>query len=292
LQAGRAAEALQMLGTPGVEPGEIWSDFVCLEAECCSAMGRHGDAARALEGAVARGTDNHWVFHGLAREYLILGDAAGYAAALRQAHTALGWPESVRNGYVFTHDYFSANIPDWRRWFATLITAAPIACLEIGSWQGGSTTWLLDKVVGPRGGRLTCIDTFAGSSEHAAVLAKLGRSLEQIFDENVARTGQAGLCQKLVGRSQDVLPWLHDERFDFIYVDGAHEAKYVIQDAVLCWPLLRAGGFLLFDDTNFAFRDQPEQNTRTAVTAFRTWFADEIETLTQDTERQWLMRKR
>ncbi len=284
--------ALAILAAPGADPGEIWSDFACLEGECLSAMGRHQDAAAVLQRAAARGTPNHWVYHGLAREYRELGDFARAAAASRKGHALLGWPESERHGYVFTHDYFSANIADWTRRFADDIVAAPIACLEIGSWQGGSATWLLDKVVGPRGGSLTCIDSFAGSSEHAAWIGRLGETLEDMFDANISRTGLRHLCRKLVGRSQDILPQLYDEQFDFIYIDGAHEAKYVIQDAVLCWALLREGGFMLFDDTHFAFKDRPEQNTATAVTAFRTWFADEMDVLTPQDERQLLVRKK
>ncbi len=292
LRAGDPHGALRVLTDPGIAPGELWSTFACAEGECHSALGDHAEAARVLERAAARGTRDYWVFHGLAGEYLTLGETAKHAATLRDLHAALGWSESVRNGYTFTHDYFSANIPAWTKWFRERITAAPIACLEIGSWQGGSATWLLDRVVGPRGGSLTCIDTFTGSSEHAAWLGGIGATLEELFDRNIQRTGRADLCRKLVGRSQDVLRRLHNEEYDFIYIDGAHEAKYVIQDALLCWPLLRDGGFLLFDDTHFEFPDRPEQNTQTAIAAFRSWFADEIEMLSPDEERQILLRKR
>jgi len=291
LGSHRPEEALRLLAGQQAPDSPIWSKFACLEAECLTALGRYADAVSMLEQAAARGTSDYWVYYQLAVQYRLIGALDKAVEATRQAHARLGWQESADHGYTFTHDYFAANIPNWQTWFATLITAAPIACLEIGSWQGGSATWLLDKVVGPRGGRLTCVDTFEGSSEHAAVLAGLGCSLEQIFDQNIARTRHAALCHKLIGRSQDVLRWLHEERFDFIYVDGAHEAKYVIQDAVLSWKLLRDGGFLLFDDTGFEFPGRPEQNTHAAIAAFRTWFADEMEVLTPDTERQLLVRK-
>jgi predicted O-methyltransferase YrrM len=292
LNEGRAEHALHLVQSNRNPDSPIWSTLACLEAECLSALGRYAESARLLEETAVRDPRNHWLFYNLAKQYRELGEHAKALEATRRTHLCLGWDESLRNGYTFTHDYFAANIADWTRWFAGVITAAPIRCLEIGSWQGGSATWLLDKVVGPRGGSLTCIDTFEGSSEHAEWLPTLGESLESIFDRNIARTGHGELCQKLVGASQDVLVWLRDERFDFIYVDGAHEAKYVIQDAVLCWPLVRPGGFLLFDDTHFRFRDRPEQDTQTAIAAFRRWFADEMEVLTPDEDRQMLVRKR
>ena len=36
--------------------------------------------------------------------------------------------------------------------------------------------------------------------------------------------------------------------FDFIYVDGSHQAQDVLADAVMSWMLLRKGGLLIFDD--------------------------------------------
>ena len=112
-------------------------------------------------------------------------------------------------------------------------------------------------MVGPRGGQLTCIDTFEGSSEHLQWLGTIPDGLETIFDRNITATGHAALCRKLPGYSQDVLRTLHGEQFDFIYIDGAHEAKFVIQDAVLSWGLIPVGGFLLFDDVDFTFAHAP-----------------------------------
>ena len=43
------------------------------------------------------------------------------------------------------------------------------------------------------------------------------------------------------------------------------EARYVIQDALLCWRVLRPGGYLLFDDLDFRFPDNPEQDTAKAI---------------------------
>jgi predicted O-methyltransferase YrrM len=292
LGEGRPALALRIVQDARRDDSPIWSTLACLEAECLAALGRNAEAVALLEATAARDPGNFWLYYNLAKIHAAEHQPEAAQQATRRMHACLGWEESLRHGYVFTHDFFSANIPSWHDWFTRLILTEPIDCLEIGSWQGGSATWLLDKVVGPRGGRLTCIDTFAGSSEHAGLLGELGTTLEELFDRNIARTGRAAQCRKLVGRSQDVLRRLSGEDFDFVYVDGAHEAKYVIQDALLSWPLLRLGGFLLFDDTHFEFPDNPAQNAATAVTAFRRWFADEIEVLSPEGERQMLLRKR
>ena len=36
--------------------------------------------------------------------------------------------------------------------------------------------------------------------------------------------------------------------FDFIYIDGSHQAPDVLADAVLGFKLLRVGGLIVFDD--------------------------------------------
>lgn len=295
LDTRQAAPALRRLaairrGSDDGLPGPL----ATLEGEALLSCGEPDRAQACLQECIEAGRDDFWTWYNLAVVRRELRDWPASFAATRRAHALVGWTESQAHGYALTHDYFSSNIPNWQAWFRDHIRAAPIACLEIGSWQGGSSCWLLDKVVGPRGGRLTCIDLFEGNSEHAEFLggltADLGMKLESLFDANIARTGLAGLTRKLVGLSQGVLPRLHGERFDFIYVDGAHEAKYVIQDAVLCWQLLPGGGFLLFDDLPFTFPDRPAQATMRAIDFFLSVFSDEIEVIAHD--RQLLLRRR
>lgn len=38
------------------------------------------------------------------------------------------------------------------------------------------------------------------------------------------------------------------KKYDFIYIDGCHESKEVLEDAVLSWELLKKDGIMIFDD--------------------------------------------
>jgi hypothetical protein len=294
VQTGQHQTALDRLSAYETEKGGLAPPLVVLRAQSLNALGDYAAASRALLQVVAAGEADFWIWYTMAETRRGLLNWPGVFEANRAAHSLAGWSESPRRGYQFTHDYFAPNLLNWQAWFTQHITTAPIAALEIGSWQGGSACWLLDKVVGPRGGTLTCIDPFSGSSEHAGflpgVMAELGGSLEGLFDANIARTGHAKQVRKLKGFSQDVLPGLHGERFDFIYVDGAHEAKWVIQDAVLCWGLLADGGHMLFDDVPFTFPDNPGQDTARAIEFFTSVFKDDIAILVS--ERQLLLRRR
>lgn len=290
LDSGEFTDALKMIEENRDAIKEIAGSVACLEARCYECLGDRRRAIVTLEQAIASDSENYWLYSQIASSYRDEGRSADCFSAYREAHRVQGWQESKKNGYIFTHDFFSSNIPTWEKWFSELITIAPIQMLEIGSWQGGSATWSLDKVLAPRGGRLTCVDTFEGSSEHTAWIHSIGDRIESIFDHNIKSSGHSSLCRKIIGRSHDVLRQLYAERFHFIYIDGAHEARYVIEDAILSYGMLFSGGYLLFDDYDFKFANRPAQNTARAIDAFIEIYQDEIEVVSKS--RQVLLRKR
>lgn len=64
---------------------------------------------------------------------------------------------------------------------------------------------------------------------------------------------------------------LHDlphDHFDFISIDGSHEAADVLSDAVLSWPLLKAGGLICFDDYEWWIDPAPERSPKLAIDSF------------------------
>ncbi|MHB2208472.1 class I SAM-dependent methyltransferase [Methylobacterium sp. CM6257] len=282
----RALDAIEAQRAKLIE--QAW--FVAIiEAQCFDQLGNAARGAEILEQQIAKGQSQPWIYYNLGAIYRNIGEKSKAEIAYREAHSLWGWKESKIKGYTFTHDFFAPNITNWTKWFGHYITQKPIRCLEIGSWQGGSATWLLDNVVGPRGGALTCIDTFAGSSEHAPWIDSLGVTIEEIFDRNICASGFEKAVRKIKGFSQDVLMALHNEKFDFCYIDGAHEAKYVLQDAVLCWRLTSSNGFILFDDVDFRFPERPNQDSVHAIDSFVKIFDDDLEVI--ETGRQLLIRK-
>jgi predicted O-methyltransferase YrrM len=289
IRRGSVDDALAQLAANWDASDPLVPEAADLKALALVTQGDVAGALAPLNELVANDTATFHTYYRLAEYHRQLGHIDESLRNHRFAHAKYDWPESLAHGYSFTHDYFSLNIRFWQAWFQKHITAAPLEALEIGSWQGGSATWLLDKIISPRGGRLTCIDSFEGSSEHAHIMAAFGNQLENLFDDNILRTGHGDKVRKLVGYSQDVLPKLYGEKFDFIYIDGAHEAKFVIQDAVYSWGLLKPGGFLLFDDVNFAFHNRPEQNTVRAIDFFVSVFAGDIEVI--DRRHQLLLQR-
>jgi hypothetical protein len=116
---------------------------------------------------------------------------------------------------------------------------------------------------------VTCVDTFAGSAEHARLGMDLSR-LERTFDANVALV-DGSRVRKLVGDSRQVLLALLEEgvRFDLVYVDGSHLALDVLVDAALAWQLLRQDGLMIFDDYTWrVLGDHPLLRPGRAIDAF------------------------
>ena len=137
--AGDCDGALTLISKARPELERIRGHVACLQASCHERKGNRALALRLLENEIAAGTTNFWVYYQIGGLYEATGRQDAAMAAFRQAHGLQGWPESAAHGYVLSHDYFSPNIPVWKQWFADTITATPIACLEIGSWQGISS---------------------------------------------------------------------------------------------------------------------------------------------------------
>ncbi|WP_223738232.1 class I SAM-dependent methyltransferase [Corallococcus sp. AS-1-12] len=142
--------------------------------------------------------------------------------------------------YRFSSDWMSNCEAEWRETLAPLMGAPGVRALEIGSFEGRSSLWLLENVLTHPTSRLTCVDLFQGDAAKR-------------FDENLAASGAADRVEKRAGLSGVVLRQLPPEPvYDYIYVDGSHEAYDTLEDAVLCFRLLKPGGIMTFDDYGMA----------------------------------------
>jgi hypothetical protein len=160
--------------------------------------------------------------------------------------------DPVQTGYRFTRDHFTANLRGLRQVLAKLGDVANI--LEIGANEGRSTSWFIENVLASAtGGRIVTIDnwwtgTFAGrhvDNSPAEVLFDHNMALNRTRFPNVQiekmRLDSAEALVELLARGEA-------GRFDFVYVDGAHEAASVLRDLVLAFRLTRIGGLIACDD--------------------------------------------
>lgn len=179
----------------------------------------------------------------------------------------------------FTTDWHSHNIPLWRQIFAEYKDRPDARALEIGSYEGRSTVWLLENVLTHETAHIDCIDTFYGSIEHI----RMGLDLDNLFDRFLSNVGPyKRKVRWFRGPSQDVLRGgqfapIRTAPYDFIYIDGSHRAADVLEDAVLSFRLLKVGGLMVFDDYAWNGGGPTEfDNARRGVDAFYYGYGNQL----------------
>ena len=161
--------------------------------------------------------------------------------------------------------------------------------LEVGSFEGCSTTWVLDNLMSHPESRMTVIDTFEGGMEHQGSASYDIAGLESRFRSNVSKCEHVGKLRTIVAKSDDALMDLRreDAHFDFIYLDASHTAIDVLYDAVLCWRMLGLEGTLVFDDVAWKGYLEDCYNPRIAIRSFLQCTAHEM-TLTESEWQLWV----
>ena len=178
---------------------------------------------------------------------------------------------------VFSNDWFQRWTREtWERMFPVM---KPSRVLEIGCYEGASTCCAIQLVASFRPLEIHCIDHWEGGIDHHDLKVDMG-AVETRFRQNVEslRSDMPHEVRLEVhkGRSDLELAKLlvegKENYFDFIYVDGSHQAADVLADAVLAFKLLRVGGFMGFDDYLWAedlpYGRDPVRSPKMAIDAF------------------------
>ena len=157
--------------------------------------------------------------------------------------------------YIFSNSWFDEHKVIWSQLLKQL---NPTRILEVGSYEGKSTACIIETLANINNIEIHCIDSWEGGHEH-----KEGGSAEANMTEVEAHfthnmkiaMGKSSREVKLEihkGLSNKELPKLvandMQEYFDFIYIDGSHQAPDVLLDAILGFELLKIGGIMAFDD--------------------------------------------
>jgi len=83
-------------------------------------------------------------------------------------------------------------------------------------------------------------------------------NIEKLYKQNLKKMRVENRVETLKGDSRDILIKLVKERreFDFIYVDGSHDAFDCYLDCELSWDLLVKGGIMGIDDYQYKLSEK------------------------------------
>lgn len=182
--------------------------------------------------------------------------------------------------FEFTNTWFDNTARNV--WDQLIPQIKPRSILEIGSYEGASTCYLIQKLAGTHPLEVHCIDTWQGGLEHQtggndetdmnAVEARFRRNVE-IAVRNARNPVELVIHKEFSDRAlSKLLSEGKTSHFDFIYVDGSHQAPDVLCDAVLAFRLLKVNGIIAFDDYLWSERlpygKDPIRSPKMAIDAF------------------------
>jgi len=158
--------------------------------------------------------------------------------------------------FQFTNSWFEDLARE--NWDEFIPVLRPSKIIEIGSYEGASICYLIEKLGSLQDLNLYCVDTWAGGVEHAqgdyavdsmaAVEARFDANVREACD-SASKTVTVTKCKSSSDRMlAKLIAEGHENTFDFVYVDGSHQAPDVLADALLGFRLLRVGGVMGFDD--------------------------------------------
>jgi predicted O-methyltransferase YrrM len=170
----------------------------------------------------------------------------------------------------------------WKHWdmYLSKFVNKKINCLDIGSFKGDSTCWMLNNICQNPYSRVYSVDTWEGSPEYNSEV-KFDK-IEKEFDQNVLKTGNSEKNVKMKMSSIKALLKLKEYGlviFDFIFIDASHEAKDVLSDAILSWEILNEEGILIFDDYKWDKLNEEYFKPKIAIDSFVSIYKNQLEVL-------------
>ena len=148
----------------------------------------------------------------------------------------------------------------------------PSTMIEVGAFEGGTTTWISDTY-SPHVPKLEiyCVDPH----DHSDDLQDDMDVVHQRFAYNISVCDNKDIHYLRQYSGTGLIELINrGVRAEFIYVDGDHKGSTVLEDLVLSFMLLKPGGVILCDDTNWkhpadsGIPDSPSMTPRMAVENF------------------------
>lgn len=168
--------------------------------------------------------------------------------------------------------FFTDHINLWESILGDLKNK-PNNTLEIGALYGGCSVYILEEFCKQEGSTHTIMDI----NKNEFIINNL-----KPYEYKV---------NYILGESADGFKTLsRKDIFDLIYIDGNHMSKYVLEDAVNSFYVLKDGGYMIFDDFGGGWEQEKHMQVKTAVESFVHSYEKYIDILHQGY--QFIIRKK
>lgn len=174
----------------------------------------------------------------------------------------------------YTQDWFTHNIPIWQQ-FLLRLTGQPLKALEIGSYEGRSTVWLLENILTHPDSKIICVDPYKEYSD----LENNNIDWQQIKERFIENVSPYKEKVELWEIESSELGKADYNQFDIIYVDGDHSSHQTLVDGVLSHLLLKSGGIIIFDDYLWGGLFKAPNTPKGAIDAFMDCLCDKYQVL-------------
>jgi len=163
----------------------------------------------------------------------------------------------------------------------------PITALQIGAYTGDASLWLMENALTHPDSRLIDVDTWLGSDEQ----------IHKEFDWSDVETEYQGKVEsyiksgKIIPKKMQSVEFLRSARtmFDFVYIDGNHEAFAVLEDFTFVFDLVKPNGIIAFDDYTWGEYLPIHKRPAFAIDCIRNCYQEKVEII--DMGSQLWMRK-
>lgn len=123
--------------------------------------------------------------------------------------------------------------------------------VEIGSWQGKSTSYLARAAMDSKNGHVFAIDHFKGNVGKEKMYFTDGENstdLKTQFEKHMHALNIHDYVTLHACHSEEAYQLLANKVIRLLFIDGDHTYEGVRKDIELFCPLVRAGGVVIFDD--------------------------------------------
>lgn len=256
------------------KPDFIWA-YLGL-AQVALALEQWDETLEMCKHAIQLDDELIWAYRHMANALIAKGSLEGAGDCWQRVAALSGWPECLGRNYRFTRDPFTQKIALWSEqllaWKSQDDRTEAVQVLQIGARQGMWSCWMLDHMLRHPEDHLLCIDQC------------LTQSLQQNLTKASCSAAGTVSCQQ--SEPKQLLEKLNRQGhigYDLIYIqDRRGDAEIIYQEAMLAWPLLKAGGMMALRDYNSTMPAQgPDRSLKVGIDNFLQNISGEFKILSQ-----------